>query len=140
MPHALFFATALKVAEMVLGTNPLYAACIFVYVLVTAMAFNAGGGLYTVSGSFIAFQSLQSILIAQIGKVFYLQPADSYLHAPVTTVAVYTVGEIALLGACIISRKYRRRIPIMDSRTDSKFTMAMSMTSSVTMASLSPHQ
>jgi len=131
MPHALFFATALMVAEMVLGTNPLYAACIFVYVLVTAMAFNAGGGLYTVSGSFIAFQSLQSILIAQIGKVFYLQPADSYLHAPVTTVAVYTVGEIALLGACIISRKYRRRIPIMDSRTDSKFTMAMSMTSSV---------
>jgi hypothetical protein len=131
MHHALFFAMALMTAELILGTNPLFAVCVFLYVLITAVAFNVAGGLYTFSGSYIAFQSLQSILISQIGKIFYLQAADSNLHSPLTTVAVYTAGELALAGACLFTRRYRRRIPIMDSRTDAKFTMAMSMTASV---------
>lgn len=131
MQHGMAFAMALMVAEILLGTNPAFAGCIFIYVMVTVMAFNAAGGLYTVSGSFIAFQSLQSLLISQIGKICYLQAADSNLHSPLTTVAIYTVGEMALLGACIITKRYRRTNPILDSRRDAKYTMAMSMTSSL---------
>jgi hypothetical protein len=131
MRYTLFFATALMLAEIMLGTAPLFAACVFIYVMLTALAFNVAGGMYTYSGSYIGLQSLQTFLIAQVAKVALLQRADSNLHVPLTTVAVYTVGEFSLLMAAVVTRRVRKKNPILDSRFDSKFTMAMSMTASL---------
>lgn len=128
--HALAFAICLLAAQLLLGTSAVYAIIIFLYVLFTITAFNIAGGLSTFSGSFIAFQSLQSIMIAQVAKVFYLQPADLNLHSPVTTAAVYASGEFSLIFAVAFARRYRRRPPVLDSRADAKFTMAISMSAS----------
>lgn len=129
--HLVFFATALLVAQLLTGTHPLFAICIFAYTLLAGIAFNVGGGLYTFTGSFIAFQSLEVILISQVAKVILWQPADSYLQAPLHTAAIYVVGMAAECAAVIVCAKYRRKEPIFDSRKDESRMMEMSIAASL---------
>jgi hypothetical protein len=129
--YLVLFATTLLVAQLLSGTNPLFAICIFGYTLLAGIAFNFGGGLYTFTGSFIAFQSLEVILISQVAKVILWQPADSYLQAPLHTAAIYVVGMAAECAAVIVCSKYRRKEPIFDSRKDDSRMMEMSIAASL---------
>jgi hypothetical protein len=129
--HLIFFATALLVAQLLSGTNPLFAICIFFYTILAGMAFNFGGGLYTFTGSFIAFQSLEVVIISQVAKVILWQPADSNLQTPLHTAAVYVAGMAAECAAVIVCSKYRRKEPFFDSRKDDSRMMEMSIAGSI---------
>jgi hypothetical protein len=129
--HLIFFATALLVAQLLSGTNPLFAICIFFYVLLAGTAFNYGGGLYTFTGSFIAFQSLEVVIISQIAKVIFWQPADSNLQTPMHTAEIYVAGMAAECAAVIVCSKYRRKEPFFDSRKDESRMMEMSIAGSL---------
>jgi hypothetical protein len=128
--HLVLFATALLVGQLVSGTDPLFAICIFCYTILAGIAFNIGGGLFTFTGSFIAFQSLEVILISQITKLILWQPADSNLQSPLHTASIYVVGMAAELAAVVVCAKFRRKEPIFDSRKDDSRMMEMSMAGS----------
>ncbi len=129
--HLIFFATTLLVLQLASGTHPLFATCIFFYTLLAGTAFNFGGGLYTYTGSFIAFQSLEVVLISQVAKLILWQPADSNLQTPLHTAGIYVAGMAAECAAVIVCSKYRRKEPIFDSRKDESRMMEMSIAGSM---------
>lgn len=132
MKGVLYFALLLMVAQLLLGTSPLFAAGVLYYILVAAIAFNMAGGLNTFSGAYVGFMSLEVLLIAQVAKVLYLQPADSHLMAPLSTIATYDIEITALAFAVAISRKYRRlKRPIFNPDKDGNRMVGMSIAASL---------
>ncbi len=129
---AVYGAVLLLILQLALGTAPAFAVAMFAYLLVTVVAFNLAGGLYTYTGSYIALQSLQSVSLAQVAKIALLQPADSNLRAPLESICVYLLGEISLLCAILVTRKFKTNSkPIFDGRRYTSRLLSMSIASTV---------
>jgi len=127
----MYFGLALMLAQLLLGTSPLFSVGILYFILVAAIGFNVAGGFNTFSGSYIGFMSLQTIIISQIAKLFYLQAADTHLMAPMTTVAVYDVGITCVSFAAYVSAKYRRKDAFFSSAKDGSRLVGMSIAASL---------
>ena len=126
----IYFALLLMAVQISLGTSPFFAVSIFIYVIETVIAFNLAGGLYTFAGSFIFFQSTQSILISQVAKCCFLQAADTNLLNPQKTAMVYALGGLGTLGAVLVSNKMLLKQPIYDARKHDITLMPQSIVAS----------
>jgi hypothetical protein len=124
-------ALALMVVQLVMGTSPFFAAGVLYFIVISTIAFNIAGGMNTFSGSFIGFMSLQTIILAQVAKVFLLQPADSHLLTPLTTISVYDTGMTCVAFAAFLSAKYKRKIPIFRADQDENRMVGMSIAASI---------
>jgi hypothetical protein len=119
------------VAQLLMGTSPVFAMGVFYFIMVTAVSFNMAGGMNTFSGSFIAFMSLETIIISQVAKLFYGQAADTNLMTPLTTISVYDAGITCIAFAAFITSKYRRKSPIFNAEKDANRLVGMSIASSI---------
>jgi len=100
-----FFAGTLCVIQLLQGTNPTFSLFAAAYILVAAIAFNAGGGFTRTVGAFVFFNSVLGVILGLCMKVYLGEPADSNLHAPLLTMAVYLVGMCMMLVAIFLSKK-----------------------------------
>jgi hypothetical protein len=114
-----------------MGTNPLFSVGIFYFILVAAIGFNVAGGLNTFTGSYIGFMALETIIISQVAKLFYLQAADTHLMTPLTTVAVYDMGITCVTFSAYVASKYRRKRAIFNADKDGTRMVGMSIAASL---------
>ncbi|MDR3734444.1 MAG: hypothetical protein P4L10_02785 [Acidobacteriaceae bacterium] len=112
--HAGLFAILLCVLEVLQGTQPLFAAFVFIYIMLATLAFNLAGGLYRASGAYVFANAILGLIFSQCAKVFLGEPADLNLRAPMTTILVYTAGMGSILAAVAISRRVRLKVPLLE--------------------------
>ena len=96
--QTLAFALTLMAVQLAEGTDLAFALLTFVYVLLLALAYNAAGGFFYPSGAWILFTGLETTLIGLCYKATLLQPAQTNLREPNTTMLVYCAG-MAGMGA-----------------------------------------
>jgi len=112
--HAGAFAALICAFELLLGTQPLFCACVFIYIMLATVAFNLAGGLYRAAGAFVFANAVLSLIFCQIAKVCVGEAADANLRAPMTSILVYTGGMASILVAVVVSRKLVAKVPLLD--------------------------
>ncbi|HXB62978.1 MAG TPA: hypothetical protein VNU94_09050 [Acidobacteriaceae bacterium] len=112
--HAGCFAALLCAFELLLGTPPLFAGCVFAYIMMATIAFNLAGGLYRASGAYIFANSILSLILAQCAKVVFGESADSNLRDPMTTILVFTAGMAGMLLAVFVSRRLIPKVALLE--------------------------
>jgi hypothetical protein len=80
-----FFATVLCFLQLYQGTAPAFSLCSFLFIIVSALAFNTAGGLTRPSGGYIFFFVVLGVLIGLVWKAVLGEPANSYLVVPPAT-------------------------------------------------------
>jgi len=113
--RAVVFAILLFIIQS-LERTPLYfsAGCVTFLILAT-LAFNTAGGLTRASGAYVFFYSVLVVVIGLCYKALLGEPADSNLHDPQTTIAVYVVGMAGMLAAVTVSRRFARKTGLVQN-------------------------
>ncbi len=88
------------------GVEILYATLVFGFVVATGVALNALGGITTLPGLCVFTLALQHVLISQVAKLCFGEPADVPLSQPIATMAVYCIGMVSLLAASLIVQRH----------------------------------
>jgi hypothetical protein len=104
-----FFAILLCTIQLYQGTNSTFALACFFFILVTALAFNVGGGFSRPSGGYVFFYSTLTVIIGLIWKAVLGEPADSNLHTPLLTIGVFLGGITMMLVAVFLSGRLRTK-------------------------------
>ena len=111
-------ALLLLVLQLLSGTGAVYALLVFALLVVAYTAVRWAGGLETLFGIAIFYLLLQHVLISQVAKVFYWEPADAPLRRPVETMGIYVVGMASLaLGVRLANLVRRRNGPLFAAET-----------------------
>lgn len=86
--------------ELLEGTTPLYSGLVFVFFMLSVVAFNIVGGFSRPSGGYIGFYSLLVVVVGTVYKALLGQPAQTYLAQPLLVMSTYvaTMGGMALTG------------------------------------------
>lgn len=119
----LYWITAmltLLTLQLASGTMPAFALLMTLFCLLTYLAIKQAGGLATVTGLCIFCLAFQNVLISQIAKVAFWDPADHKLIQPLTTVGVYVCAMAGIYLASLASRRLgtTRRRPLFLPITD----------------------
>jgi len=101
------------VGQALEGTDPVYCALSILYLLLFAVAYNVSGGLQYTSGAYIFFNAFFTVILGLIGKLVLREPADSNLHSPRLTMAVYCVSTVGLIVAAFLASRFRLRPPLL---------------------------
>ena len=106
--------------QLFCGTQPAFAALVALFCLLTYGAVMAAGGLMSLTGVMVFYLAAQNVLIAQVAKVVFWQPADSHLLQPLTTMGVYDAGMFGIYAAAALFRRSRlsRRPPLIAPEVD----------------------
>lgn len=105
----------LATLQFLSGTDPLFITFIGIFVLLTGMTIHALGGIHTLPGVCVAVLAAQHIIISQIGKILFWQPAQSNLHVPIITAAAYALAMFSMLAGAYAARcfGYGRGKPLL---------------------------
>src|SRR5580692_6731882 len=112
--QALFFCAVLLTVQLLEGTDPIFAVLMLVAQLVAVMAFNAGGGMSHVTGSFCLFSLLPNVTVPEIAHAIVRQPGDYHVLQPVTTAAVCAVFYASLYAAAKFAVALPHPTPLLD--------------------------
>jgi len=107
--YAILFAFLLFIGLLASGTGMLFSCLAFAFVVLGTIAFNMAGGFTRPSGSYVFFFAVLGVVLGLAIKVVIWEPAESLLHAPITTMSAYTAGMAAMLAAVYVSRKISRK-------------------------------
>lgn len=106
------FATILSCIQQLQGTSLSFTLCSFLFIVISAMAFNVVGGFTRPSGGYIFFYAF-GVVAGITGKAVLGEAADTNLLSPDLTIRVFLGGAVSLLVAAVLSRKLRRERPIL---------------------------
>ena len=109
------FAAVLFVVQQAEGTALYFSLGCVAFILLTAVAFNVGGGMTRASGAYVFFYSLLVVIIGVCYKAVLGEPAESNLRAPVRDIEVYVGGMVSLLVATTFSRRLSRKTGLMQN-------------------------
>lgn len=107
--HVLIVVLVLLFAQLLDGTDPLFALLASVSIIFATLAFNALDGLGTVSGAFVFFMALPTFVIFIFLKVFTWEPSDKHLARPMLTIVATALGWAGILVAAGLSRRFSKR-------------------------------
>ena len=110
----MLFAVALFVVQSMEGTPLYFCSGCLVFLVIATLAFNTAGGLTRSSGTYIFFYSMLVVVIGLVYKAFLGEPADTNLTDPHTTIEVYDAGISAMFVAAFVSRRFARRVPLLE--------------------------
>lgn len=114
--RTIFLSAALLAGvQMAERTDPTFALCTFLFVVLSGLAFNAGGGLTRPSGTYVFFFATLGVIIGLIWKAVLGEPAQSNLLSPYLTMYIYVVGMAMMLFAAYLSRKFKLRRTILSN-------------------------
>ena len=127
----LLAALLLLTLQLLSGTGPVYALLVFVFAVLTYQAIKAAGGLSTLVGLCIAAMAAQNVLISQVAKIAFWEPADAPLVRPLETMGLYDLAMAAIwLAAGISTRWAARRKPLFQPEMDMTRLMWLAIISS----------
>jgi hypothetical protein len=118
------FAGLLLIAQLLTGTDPVFAGLIFLFVLLSGAAFNLTGGLSTAVGVAMTMMSFKIVILSQVAKVLFGQPANSYLEEPIVTAAVLVVGLASMVGGLWLAGNWRNNREWLQPVTDARSLFA----------------
>jgi hypothetical protein len=113
LKYAVGFAALLSGIQLVQGTDPAFALCFFLFVVIAAFTFNLAGGLRRPSGGYVFFYATLAVILGVFWKACIGERADSNLTQPLLTMEATLAGMVGMLGAVAISRKFTRKQPIL---------------------------
>lgn len=108
-----YFALVLFVVQWLEGTYLYFCVGSALFILLTAVTFNAAGGLTRASGAYVFFYSLLVVIIGLCYKAFVGEPAQLNLSDPLTDIEVYVGSMVGLFAAVILSRRFTRRTGLL---------------------------
>lgn len=111
---------ALLVLQLASGTEPRFALLVTLFLLLTYATIKELGGIGTFTGFCVFYLVLQNVLVSQIAKAFFWEPADSLLQQPLTTIGVYVCAISGIYLAAVFTRRLcpLRRQPLFLPITD----------------------
>ena len=113
--YATAFAFLLLLLQLVTGTDLVFSLLCFFFVILSALAFNAAGGLSRPSGSYIFFFAMLAAIFGLVTKVVFLEPGQSHLRVPVPLMETYVIGMLGMLAAAYLSRRLSRRTGLLEN-------------------------
>jgi hypothetical protein len=113
-------AIGLLIFQLISGTDLGYSFLVFAFFILTGLTVLALGGLTTLPGAGVTYLACQHVLISQIAKIFFWQPADSRLTEPITTMEMYIVGMAGFFCAALVARKIKFRRTLFEVPNDER--------------------
>lgn len=104
--HALIVVLVLLFAQLLDGTDPLFAFLGSLAMIFSVLAFNILNGLATASGAFVIFMAIPTFVILIFLKVFTWEPSDKHFMQPMITIAATAIGWAGILAAAGLSRRF----------------------------------
>jgi len=116
----LLIAVVLFVLQMLAGSDFLFSSLIFLFVVISLSTVNLLGGLRNINGFSVFMLALKLVILSQFFKVYFWQPADSFLLVPEITAGVILLGFSSIfIAAWVTGRIDFRNIiikPILSSQ------------------------
>jgi hypothetical protein len=109
------FAFGLFVVQIVEGTPLYFSVGCMAFVMLTALAFNAAGGLTRASGGYVFFFAMLDVIVGLCYKAYLGEPAQSNLRDPKTTILVYVAGMFGMFATVQVSRRMRRKTGLLQN-------------------------
>jgi hypothetical protein len=107
MFYATTFTVGLCVLQFASGTPMIFTLGTGLFVLLSTLAFNVGGGFMYPSGAYAFFFSTLTVILGVMAKVVFWESATSQLRVPTVTIAAYDAGALAILGCAYLSSRFR---------------------------------
>jgi hypothetical protein len=104
--HVLIVALLLLFAQLLDGTDPVFAFLASLAMVFSAMAFNTLKGLATTSGAFVFFLAIPTFVILIFLKVFTWEPSDKHFQQPMITITATAIAWAGILAAAGLSRRF----------------------------------
>ena len=118
--HVVLFTVIVFLGQQLEHTDLLFSLLSSAFIIISALAYNAAGGLSYPSGAFILFNALLTAIAGITFKVFLGEPGEANLHSPNTTLLVYC-GAMTVMGCtAALSHRVRPRkalLPNLDRET-----------------------
>ena len=105
----LIVAVLLLFAQLINGTDPIFAFLACLTLVFSVMAFNVLDGLATTSGAFVFFMAIPTFAILLFLKVFIGEPTNRHFEQPMITITATAVGWAGILAAAGLSRRFSTR-------------------------------
>lgn len=107
--HVLIVAVIVLFAQLLDGTDPVFAFLACLTIVLSAMAFNILDGLGTVSGAFVFFMAIPTFLLLILIKVITWEPTDKHFLWPMVTISATALGWAGIVVAAALSRRFVAR-------------------------------
>jgi hypothetical protein len=104
--HVLIVTVGLLFAQLLDGTDPVFAFFGCLALVFSALAFNILNGLGTASGAFVIFMAIPTFIILIFIKVFTWEPSDHHFEQPLITITATAIGWAGILAAAALSRRF----------------------------------
>ena len=104
--HVLIVVLFLLFAQLLDGTDPVFAFLGCAAIVFSVLAFNILNGLSTVSGAYVIFTAIPTFAILIFVKVLYWEPTNRHFEYPMITMAATTIGWAGILAAAALSTKF----------------------------------
>ena len=111
--YVLILLALVMMAQVLNGTDPLFAFLACVAMLFTVLAFNQLGGLSTASGAFVLFIALSTYVTTIFVKIFTFEPSNKNFHQPIATIAATAIGFFGIMISAWLSRKFISPRPLV---------------------------
>ncbi len=105
----LIVAVSLLLAQLLDGTDPIFAFLACLTLVFSAMAFNVLDGLATTSGAYVFFMAIPTFVILIFLKVLTWEPSDKHFQQPMITITATAIGWAGILAAAGLSRRFSTR-------------------------------
>jgi hypothetical protein len=107
--HVLIVVLLLLFAQLLDGSDPVFAFLGSLAIVFSALAFNVLNGLGTVSGAFASFMAIPTFVGLIVVKVLTWEPSNRHFEQPLITIAATAIGWAGILMAAGLSRKFSTR-------------------------------
>ena len=111
LKHAFIFASCLLFAQQAEGTDLNFSLLSFAFIMISAMSFNAAGGLVYPTGAFVFFNAMLTAIVGISYKVLLGEPGQSNLRTPNLTMLMYCGGMIITGTMASLARKFSPKRP-----------------------------
>ena len=109
MNHVLIVVLLLLFAQLLDGTDPVFAFLASLAMIFSVLAFNVLNGLGTVSGAYVIFMAIPTFILLIFTKVFTWEPSDRHFEQPLVTITATAIGWAGILVAAGLSRRFSTR-------------------------------
>lgn len=118
LQYVAIFAALLFLFQQLEGTSLAFSIYSATFIVIAALATNAGGGLTKPSGAYVFFYAVLGVIVGLTWKAILGERADSHLLRPELTMLVFIAGAFGLLGATLLSRRFAHRPAYLSALVD----------------------
>ncbi|MCW5936383.1 MAG: hypothetical protein KIT11_03640 [Fimbriimonadaceae bacterium] len=116
------FSLVLCAFQIITGTDILFALMVMLFVWLSGATIGVLGGVFNLLGLSVFILAAQQVVVSQIAKAWFLQPADVPLKWPIETMGMYCLGMLGILLGALTFKALRidRARPLFPPITDGR--------------------